>query len=306
MTFSERKHLIAIVGPTAIGKTALAVTVAKHFQTAVLSADSRQFFKEMSIGTAKPTKEEMQDVPHFFVDNISIETPYNAGQFERDAMHKLEELYADTNVVVLAGGSGLYVDAVCNGLHALPPRDAAIRKALEEQFAQEGLAALQVALSKEDPTYYATIDIHNPHRVMRGLEVIRASGKSVLTFQNTEKKERPFNVIKIGLQAEREIIYKRINKRVHHMVAAGLVEEAKALHPHAQLDALQTVGYRELFAHFDGEYPLERAIELIQQNTRRFAKRQLTWYRKDAAVQWFTPGQETALIQHIESQLSKK
>lgn len=282
-----QKHLIVVAGPTAVGKTAMAVRVAKHFNTDVISADSRQFYKEMAIGTAKPTVEEMDGVPHHFVDFLPIEQDYNAGAFERDVLELLEKLFAEKDVVVLAGGSGLYVDAVCKGFDSVPPRDEKLRAELQQKLEDEGIWALQDQLEKVDPEYYKQVDIHNPHRLMRALEVNLVSGKSYLEFRKQEAQKRPFNVIKIALNTDREVLYDRINRRVDIMMEQGQLEEARALYPKRELNSLQTVGYRELFEHFDGDKSLEDAIAMMKQNTRRFAKRQLTWLRRDENTTWF-------------------
>lgn len=298
------KYLIVVVGPTAIGKTALAVQLAKHFQTEVVSADSRQLFKEMSIGTAKPTPSEMEGIPHHFVDSHSIHEPYNAGRFERDALDCIAQIHSSKNVAILAGGSGLYVDAVCKGFDDIPERAPQYRKMLEENYALYGLEWLQETLQKVDPEYFAIVDQQNPHRLMRGLEVVHQTGESFLKSRKSDTVARPFKVLKVGLNTNRELLYERINLRVELMVKAGLVEEVKELHPQAQLEPLNTVGYRELFAHFDGEHTLEEAIALIQRNTRRFAKRQLTWFRRDTNTQWFDREQNHAIINWLESAMA--
>lgn len=298
----HKKHLIVIVGPTAIGKTALSIQLAHFFNCHVLSADSRQFFKELSIGTAKVTHEEMEGVPHHFVGHISITDEYNVGKFEQDAIYKLEELYQTQNVAILAGGSGLYVDAVCHGIDDIP-KDASIREQLQKELDEKGIEALQEELKKLDPEHYAKMNLLNPQRLIRALEVCRVSGKTYTSFRTDSKKERPFKVIKIGLTADREIMYDNINKRVHIMMENGLLDEVKSVHSQKDLNALNTVGYKELFAYLDGEFTLEEAIAQIQQNTRRFAKRQMTWFRSDESTKWFDISEKDAIIPYLKSQM---
>lgn len=298
-----RPTLLVICGPTAIGKTALAVRLAQHYSTEVLSSDSRQFYQEMAIGTAKPTIDEMQGIPHHFVDFLSIHQDYNAGAFERDALKLLDKLFQQHKVVVMAGGSGLYVQAVCEGFDDVPAKDENIRAELMKKLEQEGIEALQAQLKASDPSYFEVVDIHNPHRIIRGLEVNLVTGKSFLEFRKKAALKRPFNVIKVGLEMERETLYERINKRVELMMEAGQLEEARGLYEHRHLNALQTVGYRELFEHFDGDRTLENAVAMIQQNTRRFAKRQLTWLRKDEELQWYRPADFDRIVDFVNSRL---
>jgi|TARA_B110000967_G_scaffold101987_1_gene104679 tRNA dimethylallyltransferase len=282
----KNKTLITIVGPTAIGKTAFSVKLAKEHKTEIISADSRQFFKEMSIGTAKPTEEEMEGVPHHFVDFLPVEEFYTAGKFENDVMQKLDELFKTHDTVVMTGGSGLYVNAVWSGIDEMPG-DAEIRAVLNEELKEHGLRFLQQKLKKLDYEHFRVMDKRNPQRVIRAIEVCLASGKKYSELRFKTAKERPFNIVKIGLTADRELMYDRINKRVDEMVKNGLVEEAKALLSKRELNSLNTVGYKELFAHFDEETTLEFAVEKIKQNTRNFAKRQLTWFKKDKETKWF-------------------
>lgn len=279
--------LITIVGPTAIGKTALSIRLAQHFNTEIISCDSRQFFKEMAIGTAVPSKEELQAAPHHFIQNRSIFDAYNVGDFERDALKKLDELFKTKNVVIMVGGSGLYVDAVLKGLDHFPQVAPEIRETLNAQLKTNGLKHLQEQLKELDLETYETIALENPQRVIRALEVCIGSGKAYSHFKNKPKAPRNFKAIKIGLQADRPVIYSRINQRVDLMIREGLIEEAREVYPHKQLNALQTVGYRELFSFFDGKISKEFAIQEIKKNTRRFAKRQLTWFRKDETIRWF-------------------
>ncbi|GLU44509.1 tRNA (adenosine(37)-N6)-dimethylallyltransferase MiaA [Allomuricauda sp. NBRC 101325] len=278
--------VLAVVGPTAIGKTALGIYLAQHFQTEVISADSRQFFQEMEIGTAVPSKEELEQAKHHFIQHKSIHEPYSVGDFERDTLMLLDQLFLEHNYVVLVGGSGLYVDAVINGLDKFPDVDPNIRKTLNEQLDHEGLKSLQKELKQRDPDYYKVVDVENPHRIIRALEVCIASDQPYSSFLNKGKTARPFKSLYIGINAPREIIYARINQRVDLMMEQGLLDEVKNLHPYKQLNALQTVGYKELFEYLDGQSTLESAVSEIKKNTRRFAKRQLTWLRKNKNILW--------------------
>jgi tRNA dimethylallyltransferase len=297
------KHLIVIAGPTAIGKTALGVLLAKTFKTVVISADSRQFFREMSIGTAKPSAAEMDGIPHYFIDSHSVSEPYNVGKYETEAIALLDELFTKHEAVIMAGGSGLYIDAVCKGFDELPEADAAIRNKIDELLEKEGIEALQKMLLQLDPVYYAQVDLKNPQRLSRALEVCMSSGKPYSALREGKIKARNFNCIKIGLNTDRELLYGRINKRVDSMMENGLLEEARAMLPYRTANALQTVGYKELFDHLDGKTDLPGAVELIKQNTRRFAKRQLTWFRRDEAIKWFEPGAAEKIIEYINAQM---
>jgi len=279
--------LICVVGPTAIGKTALAIKIARFFSTEIISADSRQFFEEMNIGTAVPSSEELAAVPHHFIQNKSIHEPYSVGDFEKEALAQLNAMFKNHSAVVMVGGSGLYVDAVVKGLDHFPKVATSIRAELNASFEASGLSVLQEELKRVDPNYYEKVDIHNHHRLIRALEIYRGTGKPFSSFLNRPSVERSFNTIFIGLTADRTIIYDRINRRVDFMVANGLVEEAQSLLPHKELNALQTVGYRELFQYFEGKLSLDEAISEIKKNTRRFSKRQTTWFKKNDAIQWF-------------------
>ncbi|WP_233884884.1 tRNA (adenosine(37)-N6)-dimethylallyltransferase MiaA [Tenacibaculum piscium] len=282
-----KNTLITIVGATAIGKTALSIKLAQHFNCSIISCDSRQFFKEMSIGTAVPSSEELKSAPHHFIQNRSIFDNYSVGQFEKDALAKLDELFIENPVQIMVGGSGLYIDAVLKGLDYFPEVDASIREKLTQELEENGIEKLQKQLKELDIETYNSITIDNPHRVMRALEVCIGSGKTYSSFKNKPKAPRNFEVIKIGLTADRQIMYDRINKRVDIMLENGLLEEAKKMQPHKDLTALKTVGYRELFEYFEGNFTKEFAIEEIKKNTRRFAKRQGTWFRRDTQINWF-------------------
>lgn len=280
-------YLITVIGATAIGKTALSIQLAKHFNTDIISCDSRQFFKEMNIGTAVPSAEELAAVTHHFIQNKSILDHYSVGQFEKDALKKLDELFLKNNIVVMVGGSGLYTNAVLEGFDDFPEIAPEIRLKLNKQIEDGELEILQNQLKELDPESYNDIEIENPHRLIRALEICIGTGKPYSSFKNKNKTKRNFIPIKIGLTADREIMYHRINQRVDIMLQEGLLDEANKLYPHKELNALQTVGYRELFDYFDGKYSLEFAIEEIKKNTRRFAKRQVTWNKKDENIHWF-------------------
>ncbi|WP_075342307.1 tRNA (adenosine(37)-N6)-dimethylallyltransferase MiaA [Tenacibaculum agarivorans] len=279
--------LITIVGPTAIGKTALSIQLAQHFNCDILSCDSRQFYKEMTIGTAVPEPEELAAAQHYFIQNRSVFEDYNVGSFEKDALKTLDELFLKKPVQIMVGGSGLYVDAVLKGLNFFPEVDPNIRPTLTSELETNGILSLQNKLKELDPVTYQNIAITNPHRLIRALEICIGTGKPYSSFVNKEKEPRNFKSIKIGLIADREIIYDRINQRVDIMMKNGLLEEAKSLYPYKHLNALQTVGYRELFEYFDGNCDLDFAISEIKKNSRRFAKRQLTWFRRDPETIWF-------------------
>ncbi|WP_178988098.1 tRNA (adenosine(37)-N6)-dimethylallyltransferase MiaA [Winogradskyella schleiferi] len=298
------KVLIAIVGPTAIGKTALSIKLAQHYNTEIISADSRQFYKEMSIGTAVPFKEELNAAPHHFIQNKSIEDDYNVGDFERDAISKISILHEKNPIVVMVGGSGLYVKAVTKGLDYFPEVAPHIRTHLNLQLKEKGLIHLQEQLKSLDSEAYETIAIDNPQRVIRALEICIGTEKPYSSFLTNPEKNRDFKTISIGLNAERSTIYDRINQRVDVMIENGLIDEVKSLSPYKHLNALNTVGYKELFQYLEGDWTLDFAISEIKKNTRRFAKRQLTWFRKDDAIKWFdfeTDVEE--IIQYINSEI---
>tara|TARA_R110002111_G_scaffold199024_1_gene264571 strand:- start:863 stop:1771 length:909 start_codon:yes stop_codon:yes gene_type:complete len=299
---THNKTLISIVGPTAIGKTALSIKLAQHFNTEIISADSRQFFKEMSIGTAVPSQEELKGAPHHFIQHQSIKDNFNVGDFERAAISKIKELHQINPTLVMVGGSGLYVKAVTKGLDYFPEVDSSIRTNLNLEFENDGLANLQEQLKKLDPQAYKSIAIDNPQRVIRALEICLGTEKPYSSFLTNPEKQRDFKTISIGLNAERSIIYDRINQRVDIMIENGLLEEAESLFPYKHLNALNTVGYKELFAYFEGNSTLDFAISEIKKNTRRFAKRQLTWFRKDYSIKWFDFETDTKeIIKYIES-----
>ena len=283
----KRKTLLTIVGPTAIGKTRMAIALATHFGTEILSCDSRQFFKELRIGTAVPSAEELMAAPHHFIQHKSIFEAYSVGDFERDAIALLDKLFKKHDVVVMVGGSGLYAKAIIDGLDDFPEVDEVIRQELNEAYAQKGIEYLQELLKTLDEVQYNQMDVQNPQRLIRALEVCRASGKPYSSFLQRKEKQRDFTRVQIGLTADRTEVYERINKRVDMMLEEGLLIEAQNMMPYKHLNALQTVGYKELFSFFEGECSFEAAIEAIKMNTRRFAKRQFTWFQKDKRIKWF-------------------
>jgi len=296
------KYLITIVGATAIGKTALSIKLAQHFKVDIISCDSRQFYKEMTIGTAVPTADELSQATHHFIQNRSIFDDYNVGQFERDALLKLNELYQKNNIAIMVGGSGLYVDAVIKGLDDFPTVNPHIREQLNQELIENGLESLQNQLKILDNRSFNTIAIDNPHRVIRALEICIGTGKPYSYYKNKPKAKRNFTPIFIGIDAERETIYNRINQRVDIMMENGLLDEVKQLHPHKNLNALQTVGYRELFQYLDGKITLDFAIDEIKKNTRRFAKRQNTWFKKNKEIKWFNFEEDSVkIIDYINS-----
>ena len=289
------KTCIVIVGPTAVGKTALAVQTALHFKTEIVSADSRQCFKELNIGVAKPSVEELQQVKHHFVSSHSIKDEMNAAIYEQYALGKIAEIFKTHDVAIMVGGTGLYVKTFCNGIDEVPVIDEKIRAKINADFEWEGLEWLQKEVEKNDPLYYAQGEIKNPHRLLRALEVKLSTGKSIIEFRTQQKKHRDFNFIKVGLELPKEQLHKNINGRVDAMMKAGFLDEVKKLVPHKKLNALQTVGYRELFGHLIGDLVLEDAVEAIKINTRQYAKRQITWFKKDEEVMWCEPDFEQVM-----------
>ncbi|MGY4539106.1 tRNA dimethylallyltransferase [Mucilaginibacter sp. UYNi724] len=299
------KTLIVISGPTASGKTAAAISLAQHFNTVVVSADSRQFFREMSIGTAKPNNDELGAAVHYFINSHSITEPFSVGDFEREGMKLLTGLFEKHDVVIMAGGSGLYIRAITEGFDELPTADPDIRDRLNTELAENGITALQDRLKAIDPSYYTEVDINNPQRVIRALEVFDATGTPISFYRTANTYKRPFDIIKFGLDMERLQLYNRINRRVDIMVKDGLLEEVAALKPFREYNALNTVGYSELFDFFDGKTDMDTAIDKIKQNTRRFAKRQLTWFRKDKEVIWMDASDEK-LVDNILLEIANK
>ncbi|RDC64178.1 tRNA (adenosine(37)-N6)-dimethylallyltransferase MiaA [Adhaeribacter pallidiroseus] len=300
----KKNALIVLVGPTAVGKTELSIRLAQHYQTVIVSADSRQFYREMTIGTAKPTPAEMQGVPHYFINSHTITQEYNAGTYEQDVLRLLNQLFLEHTCVILTGGSGLYVRAVLEGMDEMPEVPAAIREKLNLQKQEQGLEALLQQLQQLDPVYYNQVDRANAQRVIRALEVTLATNQPYSTFRKKQAIERPFQILRIGLNRERSELYHRIDRRIDHMLEAGLLPEVKQLEPYKAHNALQTVGYQELFAYLEGKYDWEEAVRLLKRNSRRYAKRQLTWFTKNNDFTWFHPQEWEALLQFIEQRMS--
>ena len=285
----KNKTVIIIAGPTAVGKTSLAIQLAKHLHTKIISADSRQCFKELNIGVAKPSVEELKLVHHYFINTISINEEVNAALFEKLALQWTQEMFTENDFAVMVGGTGLYIKSFCEGLDEMPAADLLIRQEIQWQFEINGLMWLQSEIQKNDPEFYLKGEIQNPQRTMRALEIKLTTGKSIFSFRSQQKKQRPFNIIKIGLQLNKEDLHRNINSRVDKMMDDGLLNEVKDLLPYKNLNALQTVGYSELFDYLDEKISLTEAIDLIKKNTRHYAKRQITWFKKDKEMQWFSP-----------------
>lgn len=298
------KHLIVICGPTAIGKTALSIDVGKHYAAEIISADSRQFYREMNIGTAKPTEAQLNAVPHHFINNISIHTKnYSAGKYEFEVLDFLEKYYQQRDIAVMVGGSGLFINAVCSGFDKFEKEDDSQLWVTRRFLNEKDLSWLQAEVERLDPEYYAIVDRKNPVRLKRALEIIYTTGKKYSEQRIGKKAERPFNIIKVGLSLPREVLNERINQRVDEMMEQGLLEEVKQLYLHKKLHALDTVGYTELFDFIEDKISLEDAVALIKQNTRNYAKRQMTWFKKDDGVQWFQPQQEQEIVAYIDQKL---
>lgn len=301
---SPRNTLITIAGPTASGKTALAIALAKHFGTDIISADSRQFYREMNIGTAKPSVSELQEVTHHFIDSHSISQPINAGQYETGVISLLDDLFANKNPLIVAGGSGLYIRAVLHGFDLFPDIDPAIRSQLNESYRKKGISYLQERLGKVDPDYYRMVDKNNPQRLIRALEVYDTSGVPYSKFRQKKPPERTFRSIVIGLELPRDRLYNLINQRVENMMAAGLLDEVKSLLPYRNDQPLDSVGYKELFMFLDSTCSLEEAVDMIKKNTRHYAKRQMTWFKKEPGIRWFHPNAIGSIIDYIESEMA--
>jgi tRNA dimethylallyltransferase len=299
----SHKNLIVVVGPTAVGKTDVAIRIALRFQSEIISADSRQLYNEMNIGTAKPSTKQLAQVPHHFINTHSIHETFNASRFGDEALVKMELLFQRHDTLVLCGGSGLYVKAVCDGFDAIPEIPPEIRHELNEQYQNQGLTWLQEKMKQLDPGYFSMIDQQNPQRLIRALEVVIGTGMSIRDFQTRKNTVRPFNSIKVGLNIERGELYRRIDDRMDRMIEEGLFEEARELYPFKDLNALQTVGYQEIFGYFEGRYDRGEAIRLLKQNSRRYAKRQLTWFQKDKEIKWFDPSDVEKIFDWLEEQV---
>jgi tRNA dimethylallyltransferase len=298
----HQKKLIVLVGPTAVGKTSVAIMLARHFGTEIISADSRQLFKELNIGTAKPSPAELQVVRHHFINSHSIHDSYDAAQYGRDALMLIKTLFGQRDKLILCGGSGMYVKAVCEGFDDIPDIPEGIREKLMNEYEQHGIKVLQDKMRTLDPEYYLEIDNQNPHRLIRALEVIEATGKSIRSFQKKNKLDHPFHMVKIGLTLPREVLYGRIDRRMDEMISQGLFAEAESLYPFRHINALQTVGYQEIFDYIEGKYDREEAIRLLKRNSRRYAKRQMTWFQRDRDVIWTDPNNIHGIIQIILNQ----
>lgn len=297
------KTLVVILGPTGVGKTDTCIKVAKHFNVPIINADSRQIFMELPIGTAAPTQTQQQDVKHYFVGNHHIEDYYSASMFEQDALQLIDQFFASNDLALMSGGSMMYIDAVCNGIDDIPTVDDNTRQWMKQRLEHEGLPALVEELKVLDPEHYNFVDKNNPRRVVHALEICHMTGKTYTSFRTNKIKQRPFNIVKIGLNLPREELYQRINQRVLNMMQEGLEEEARKVYPKRQFNSLSTVGYRELFEYFDGLCTLEEAITKIQSNTRRYMRKQLTWFKKDDKIQWFSPNNIEEIINYISKSI---
>lgn len=298
-----QKTLIVLLGPTGIGKSDLSISLAQHFQTEIISSDSRQIYRELRIGTAVPPPEDLQEVPHHLIQTHSITEYYSASRFEQDALLILNKLFARHNQAIMTGGSMLYIDAVCKGIDDVPDADLKLRAELISEYEEKGIEHLRLQLKNLDPEYYNQVDLKNPKRLLHALEICLTTGRTYSSFRTRQIKERPFRILKVGLNRERAELYERINRRVDQMIQMGLEDEARNVYHLKHLNALNTVGYKELFAFFDGETDRETAIELIKRNSRHYARKQLTWFRKDPDINWFEPEQKEEIIRFIEHQL---
>ena len=298
-----KKRLIVLIGPTGVGKTELSLSMAEYFNTPIISADSRQIYSDLKIGTAAPTEEQLSRVKHYFVGTLKLDDYYSAAQYETDVMEKLEELFKTHSTVVLTGGSMMYIDAVCKGIDDIPTVDKETREIMISRYEQEGLDTLCAELKLLDPEYYNIVDLKNHKRVIHALEICYMTGKTYTSFRKASKKERPFEIIKIGLTRDREELYQRINQRVDMMVADGLIDEAKSVYPFKGLNSVNTVGYKELFNYFDGNCTLEEAIDKIKQNSRIYSRKQMTWFKRDEEITWFNPEQKDEIMKFISDKL---
>lgn len=297
--------LIVVLGPTGVGKSDISIQLAKHYRTEIISADSRQFYKELCIGTAVPSKRDLNEIPHHFIQNKSIHDYYNVSSFEVESLELLDTLFNRINPVILTGGSMLYLDTICNGIDDIPTVDVDTRKDVIEWYERNGIDALRNRLQELDPDYYTIVDLNNPKRMLHAVEICQMTGKTFSSYRTNSPKERPFMIIKIGINQDRSILYERINQRVLKMIDSGLVDEARNVYPFRELNSLNTVGYKELFSYFDGACSLEEAIDLIQRNSRKYARKQLTWFRRDLQIAWFEPGQLSDIIEYIDCKMDR-
>ena len=302
----KKRNLIGVVGPTAVGKTSIALAVAKHFHSEIISCDSRQLYKEMTIGTAIPTQKELQAIPHHFIQEFSIDQPVSAAMYEQLASERLEDRFENHSVLILTGGSGLFEQALAKGLDEIPEIPSIIRDKITDEYELKGLGYLRKELKKKDPVYFKKVDQYNSRRLIRALEVCECTKKPYSSFLNQKKKKKNFRTLRVGLYLDREILYQRINDRVDDMFEMGLIEEARKLYPKRDMQALRTVGYQELFEYFDGSISLEKAREEIKKNTRRYAKRQMTWYREQMDIRWFSPNEIAKIIDYLNHQLESE
>lgn len=295
-----KKTLVVVLGPTAVGKTDIAIRLAQQLNAEIISADSRQLYREIPLGTAAPSKEQLASVPHHFVGNLSLQQNYNVSQYENEVLALLENKFRVYDVMVMTGGSGLYIDAVCRGIDQLPDPEPEIRETLQQKWQQKGISVLQQQLQQLDPEFYEQVDRQNPKRLMRAIEVCLQTGRKYSELRQNNPQTRNFRILKVGLNLPREQLYDRINRRTDVMMNNGWIEEAESVFPFRHLNALNTVGYKELFAFLEGKMSLEKAVEKIKTNTRRYAKRQLTWFRKDKEIHWFSPEDEEAILQFVK------
>jgi tRNA dimethylallyltransferase len=298
--------LIVVLGPTGVGKSDISIQLAKYYQTEIISADSRQFFCELSIGTAVPSPKDLQEVPHHFIQTKSILDYYNVSEYETEAIKLINILFQNKNPLILTGGSMLYVETVCKGIDDIPTVDPEIRNQVIKWYEEHGVEALRERLFELDPEYYEIADLNNPKRLLHAVEICLMSGKSFTSFRKNTVKERPFRILKIGINQDRKILYERINQRVLKMMDSGLLEEAKAVYQHRNLNSLNTVGYKELFTYLDGDCSLEEAVDLIQRNTRKYARKQLTWFRRDQEIVWFEPDQIEEIISYLDDKMNEQ
>ena len=297
------KTLIVLIGPTGVGKTELSLRLAEHFRTCIVSADSRQLYADLKIGTAAPTPEQLQRVRHYFVGTLQLTDYYSAACYEEEAMALMQELFAHHDTLLLTGGSMMYIDAVCNGIDEIPTISEEVRRAVVTRYEEEGLDVLLEELQRLDPDFYEEVDRRNPKRVIHAVEICRMTGRPYSSLRTNARKERPFDIVKIGLTRPREELYERINSRVDAMMHDGLEAEARRLYPYRHLNALNTVGYKEMFAYFDGTYDLPTAVEKIKRNTRVYSRKQMTWFRRDDSIVWFTPDDRLKLFAYVEKRL---
>jgi len=297
------KYLVVVLGPTGVGKTDLSIALAERYNTSIVSSDSRQIYREMNVGTAVPEQEYLDRVKHYFIGDLSIHDYYNSWEYEKQAVAKIEELHKSSDVVLLVGGSMMYIDAVCNGIDDIPTIDPQLRADILKKYEEEGLESIRMQLKQLDPVFYDEVDLKNAKRVIHAVEVCLMAGKPYSSMRTNKGRERSFEIIKLGLNRDREELYDRINKRVDIMFADGLEDEARSLYPYKSLNSLNTVGYKELFGYFNGEYDFEEAVRLIKRNSRRYAKRQLSWFNRDESIQWFNPDNEAEILNALDKRI---